>query len=139
MPIPRVRSTKKRFRTAAAISTAVLAPLFLYMRCDMENERGRREIPLVWARLAPYPATASNLQATTEGSAFSRAFRVSFSAPTADIERWIQESPGPSEAKVDHPSPRVRHFEISPGGGAQHAEMTVDDEAGMVRIYVYWS
>jgi hypothetical protein len=70
---------------------------------------------------------------------FTRSFRVSFSAPAADIERWLQASPGTSEATPDRLSPGKRHFLIMPGGGAGHAELTVDDETGTVSIYVYWS
>ena len=61
------------------------------------------------------------------------------SAPAADIERWLKDSPGTREATPDSPSPGKRHFLIKPGGGAQHAEVNVDDEAGTVSIFVYWS
>jgi len=102
--------------------------------------REQLEIPLEWARLAPYPASARDLKATTEGRMFSRAFRVSFQAPAAEIERWLKDSPGTREAMpAHHPKPGVRHFEIRPGGGAQHAEVTVEDATGTVRIFVYWS
>ena len=70
---------------------------------------------------------------------FTRAFRASFVAPAADIEQWLQQSPGTREALPATPSPGVRHFEIAPGGGAQHAEATVDDTQHKVSIYVYWS
>ncbi len=70
---------------------------------------------------------------------FSRSFRVSFSAPAVDVENWLQASPGTNEVIPDVPSPGRRHFAIKPGGGAQHAEVTVDDKTGHVSIYVYWS
>jgi hypothetical protein len=103
------------------------------------SEIQRLEIPREWARLAAYPETARDLRATTSGGPFTRAFRVSFSAPAADIEKWLKDSPGTREAEPTHPSPGKRHFAISPGGGAQHAEVVVDDVAGVVAIYVYWS
>lgn len=110
-----------------------------YLAHRRRAERQHLEIPKLWARLAPYPGSARELKATTEGSLFTRAFRVSFSAPAADIERWLKDSPGTREATPEHPTPGVRHFAIKPGGGAQHAEVTVDDASGTVRIYVYWS
>jgi hypothetical protein len=56
-----------------------------------------------------------------------RAFRSSFTAPAPDIEQWLQQSPGTREAQPSTPSPGIRRFEIVPGGGAQHAEVTVGD------------
>jgi hypothetical protein len=103
------------------------------------EQRQRLEIPRLWARLAPYPETAKELLATTSGGLFTRAFTVSFSAPAADIERWLEASPGTREAQPSRLSAGKRHFAISPGGGAQHAEVTVNDSTGLVEIYVYWS
>jgi hypothetical protein len=40
---------------------------------------------------------------------------------------------------VTTPSPGVRHFKITPGGGAEFAEVTVDDTQHRVSIKVYWS
>jgi hypothetical protein len=76
---------------------------------------------------------------SVQGSMFTRAFRASFVAPSTDIEQWLQQSPGTREALPTSPSPGIRHFSIAPGGGAQHAEVTVDDRRHYVSIYVYWS
>lgn len=70
---------------------------------------------------------------------FSRWFRVRFVAPADEIERWLSESPGTREAAPMTDSPGIRHFDIEPGGGAQHAEVDVDDTEHSVSIYVYWS
>lgn len=55
------------------------------------------------------------------------------------IEQWLQQSPGTRETAPTTPSPGVRHFEITAGGGAQGADVTVDDTNHRVSIYVYWS
>ncbi len=94
---------------------------------------------LEWGRLAPFPASAGTVTVTAEGSSFTRAFRSSFTAPAAEIETWLKDSPGTREAKLTKPSPGLRHFGIAPGGGAAHAEVTVDDTTHRVSIYVYWS
>ena len=94
---------------------------------------------LEWGRLSPFPSSAQEFVITTSGNMFTRGFRASFTAPSADIELWLQQSPGLRGALPTIPSPRVRHFEIVPGGGAQHAEVTVDDTKHRVSIYVYWS
>jgi hypothetical protein len=92
-----------------------------------------------WGRLAPFPQSAQQLTITAHGSMFTREIRTSFIAPPADIEEWLQSSPGTREAVVTTPSPGVRHFKITPGGGAEFAEVTVDDTQHRVSIKVYWS
>jgi hypothetical protein len=94
---------------------------------------------LEWGRLAPFPSSAKHLSISTSGGMFSRAFRVYFDAPEEDIDRWLQQSPGTRELMPTSPSPGIRHFQIEAGGGAEWAEVTVDDTAHSVSIYVYWS
>ncbi len=96
-------------------------------------------ITLKWGRLAPLPPSTQDLSVKVEGSPFTRGFRVSFVAPPADIERWLQSSPGTSEAKLTTPSAGIRHYDISPGGGAQYAEVTFDADTNRVSIYSFWS
>jgi hypothetical protein len=103
------------------------------------NRAAAMECTLAWGRLAPFPSSARQVQISTEGGMFSRAFRVSFTAPAEDIDRWLQQSAGTQEAQPSAPEPGRRHFEIQPGEGASHAEVTVDDDQHRVSIYVYWS
>jgi hypothetical protein len=94
---------------------------------------------LAWGRLAPFLQSAQQFHISVGGTLFTRRFRASFVAPPPDIEQWLQQSPGPREATLTTPSPGVRHFEITPGEGAMHAEVIVDDVRHCVSIYVYWS
>jgi hypothetical protein len=94
---------------------------------------------LTWGRLAPFPASAQNFTISATGNMFTRGFRSSFTAPAAEIEQWLQQSPGTRDVKPSSPSPGIRHFKIAPGGGAQWAEVRVDDTNHCVSIYVYWS
>jgi hypothetical protein len=112
--------TLRHFRNAIYAGVGVVSLLLVlsFVATRRTEQRQRLEIPREWARLAPYPESATDLRASTSGGMFSRAFRVSFSAPAADIERWLQESPGTREATPDSPSPGKRHYAISPGGGA---------------------
>ncbi len=92
-----------------------------------------------WGRLGPIPPGRTACQVQVEGSAFTRGFRVEFVAPAAEVTRWLDDSPGLREARVEGRPPR---YLITPGGGAQHAEVTVHPESGgtvRVEIYVYWS
>ena len=92
-----------------------------------------------WGRLAPFPPSATRPTIQVEGSIFTRAFRTSFMASPPDIERWLAASPGIGDAATTTPSTGFRRFVIKPGGGAQHAEVIVDDTDHRVSIYVYWS
>lgn len=127
----------KRLQFLGVAGLVCVGGLFLAYRAWDKREMLR--VTLVWGRLAPLPASAEHFTIAKEGSMFSRAFRASFSAPIADVERWLRESPGTRDVTPERPSPTVRRFLISPGAGAQHAEVTVDESAGTVRIYVYWS
>lgn len=103
------------------------------------NRQSAINCVLNWGRFAPFPASAEPVHVSTEGTAFSRAFRVTFHAPQADIDQWIKDSPGTRALSPQIPSPGKRHFEIPPGGGAMHADATVDDAKHEVTIYVCWS
>ena len=91
-----------------------------------------------WGRLAAFPDAAKNVVVTTEGNMFTRAFRVSFSAPREEIARWIDESPGLRETQPQIEGP-IRKYNIKPGGGAQRAEVVIDNSSNQVKIYVAWS
>ena len=103
------------------------------------DQQSAIECTLEWGRLSPFPPSAQQFSITKQGNMFTRGFRASFTAPPAEIEQWLQQSPGIRETLPTTPSPRIRHFEIAPGGGAQHAEVTVNDATNQVAIYVYWS
>ena len=94
---------------------------------------------LEWARLAPFPESAENFTITAEGSLFTRAFQAQFRASPEAIQQWIADSPGMQGVEPRFSSPNVRKFNIRPGGGAQHAEVEIDDATDVVRVYVYWS
>ncbi len=111
----------------------------LFSPDSSRNRASAIDCTLTWGRLAAFPASAQQFSITVHGTTFTRAFRTSFIAPPSDIEQWLQQSPGTREVLPTTPSPGVRHFEITPGGGAQRAEVTVDDTQHHVSIYVYWS
>jgi hypothetical protein len=94
---------------------------------------------LEWGRLAPVPVSAKGFTIGAEGGMFTRSFRASFTAPREDVIRWLRESPGTREAAPVKVRPGVQRFLISPGAGAGHAEVIVDETGGVVGIYVSWS
>jgi hypothetical protein len=102
------------------------------------NQASAMDCILEWGRLAPFPTSAQQMPITIHGSMFTREFRTSFVAPPEDIEEWLRRSPGTREAVVTTPA-GVRHFQITPGGGASFAEVTVDDMRHRVTVRAYWS
>ena len=131
------QQTRKRLQILGIAGVISIVGLFFAYRAWDRHEMLR--VTLIWGRLAPLPASAQDFTISKEGTMFTRAFRASFAAPTADIARWLRNSPGTRDLTPEKPSPTTRRFLISPGGGAQHAEVTVDDSSGIVSIYVYWS
>lgn len=102
--------------------------------------QGRLARPIIqeWGRLAPFPEAAEPVKLEVKGNPFARSFRARFRAPGEEIERWLGASPGTGDAMLER-TPTTRHYEIKPGGGAQHAEVNVDDARHEVSIYVCWS
>ncbi len=96
-------------------------------------------VTLEWGRLAPLPESKNHFQIQTEGSAFTREFRSSFTTTREDVDAWIQASPGLQDAQVSTIGTHTKQYEIQPGDGAQFAEAVIDFEQCLVKIYVCWS
>ena len=91
-----------------------------------------------WARVAPLPPSARNVDVDVKSSMFSREFIITFNAPPAVIQKWIAASPGLTSASLSTTG-SVTTYAITPGGGAQFAEVKVDSRAHQVIIRTYWS
>ncbi|MBI5725008.1 MAG: hypothetical protein HZA50_13690 [Planctomycetes bacterium] len=125
----------------------ILIGIFLYLLLT-QNDRMNRdpaaktemiETTLEWARLAPFPQKAANFNIYTEGSAFTRTFKGSFTATEEIIKTWVEQSPGLQDAKIESISVKKKKYIISPGGGANYAEVIIDYETGKVEFKAYWS
>lgn len=95
-------------------------------------------IVLEWGRLAPFPANATSVSIETEGNSFTRSFHASFVAPQQDIQAWIKDSPGINEATPQELSENKVKYIISPTGGANSVEVTIDFALDKIDIYVSW-
>ena len=72
------------------------------------------------------------------GGPFTREFAIRFRAPSGALESWLESSPGTSGLKPKVRG-RSRVYTVEPGGGAMHAEATVDDDSNSVVVHTYWS
>ena len=110
-----------------------------YVLLSHLNRQSAIDSTLEWSRLAPFPKKVNSFKIETEGSMFSRAFRISFQADSDTIQQWLRASPGIQDASITIDDGKIRKYEIKPGGGAQHAEVMLNIQENLVRIYTYWS
>jgi hypothetical protein len=105
---------------------------------DPAKQKEMMALVLEWGRLSPFPSSASNVSIKTDGNSFTRSFRASFTAPKDEIRSWIKASPGLNETKSEEISASKVQYIITPGGGANQAEVTIDYGLNQVEIYVSW-
>lgn len=92
-----------------------------------------------WARLNPLPVPNSAVHVETKGGMFTREFVVTFHGDKKSILQWLNASPGTQNAYRDIHSLKYERMSISPGGGAQFAEITISEDGTKVVIHAYWS
>ena len=97
------------------------------------------ECTLKWGRLAPFPELANDFSIRTEGNAFTRTFRGSFSSSPEVIRRWLEHSPGVQEGQQEKIQSGAVHYILSTGGGAAYGEITIDKDGTHVDFRVSWS
>ena len=129
--------------TILFIALVALAGLFFALSNSRDNQDPAKQKEMVslvleWGRLSPFPTTATNVSIKAEGNSFTRSFRVSFTAPKQDIESWIKDSPGLNETTPNELSDNKVQYIITPGGGANKAEVMIDYVLNQVEIYVSW-
>jgi len=85
-------------------------------------------------RLAPLPASAVDVTATsrTVGTDFS--VHVQFEAALPDIDAWILHSPSANTLKPTRPTATTRLYTLPPANGAKAASVTVDEAKATVEI-----
>ena len=133
------KKTGNLVKWIALIAMVLVGGLTIWLLCLHKNrEADGIDAARTWARLAPFPSSASDVTVDTTGGMFTRAFTITFTAPMADTETWLAASPG-TAGVVPEVTNGVRTYAISPGGGAQFAEVRVDETEGKVTIHTYWS
>lgn len=130
----------KRLTGCVVVPSVILLVLIVAVCFYIQGARYHSALNVTkeWARLSEFPATARNLTVEIKGNMFTREFVIQFDAPPADIETWLNESPGTQNVRPTMEG-GVRKYSIEPGGGAQHAELELDETNGHVLINTYWS
>jgi CO/xanthine dehydrogenase Mo-binding subunit len=132
--------TRRRILTISAAIALLIAMLVTAGTFYVSHALRQSAITtaMTWARLAPLPPSAQNLKVETMGSMFTREFEISFHASPQVIQQWLASSPGTASA-TQSALGAVTTYSITPGGGAQFAEVKVDAGTGSVVIHTYWS
>lgn len=104
-----------------------------------QNKASAIECVCEWARLNPLPVPNSAVHVETKGGIFTREFIVTFHGDMKSILQWLNASPGTQNAYRDIHSLKYERMSISPGGGAQFAEITISEQGTKVVIRAYWS
>jgi hypothetical protein len=103
------------------------------------NQSAAIEATEKWARLAPLPATKTNLDILTRGSAFSRTFEVSFRDKPKNIRSWLSTCPGPNSVSPTIDSSGWSVYSYPGGDGAVSGEVRVSPAFDKVKIIATWS
>lgn len=102
------------------------------------NRRSAVLAALDWARLAPLPHNATNVEVQVLGGMFTRTFKVTFTSSASERDTWLERSPGISDAERTVVGDST-HYEILPGAGAVRTYVRVDENVGSVIIFAQWS
>lgn len=70
---------------------------------------------------------------------FTREFVVSFDATPEKILSWLQSSNGTKHAFNGKTTLADTYMQLTPGGGAQFAEITISNGGTRVLVRCYWS
>jgi hypothetical protein len=116
-------------------SIAIFAAMIT--NCGLDKQSAI-DTSIEWARLAPLPVPSHEVAIETAGSPFTREFWLSCHLSKHQLEQWLSECEGISDAAVFQKGKTTR-YTIRAGGGAQFAEVRVNRSTGEVVVHTYWS
>jgi hypothetical protein len=137
--MPRKRLIRWGLAVTGVLLVLAVAGWLTFSHQGLVNQTSAVATARKWARLAPLPRNALDLSVKVSGSPFSREFAIEFRAPSAEVRRWLRDSPGTRDATPALGPDGSVTYSITPGGGAQFAEVIVSDGGTRVRIHTYWS
>jgi hypothetical protein len=127
---------------AFAVLSVGLIALFMPSNAQDAADPSKRlemvRITLEWGRLAPFPVTATDFDIKTEGSAFTRSFRGSFTDAPERVEAWIAASSGVNRADCTQTTEGEKCL-LRTAKGVSYGEVVVSPNKCRVTFYVAWS
>jgi hypothetical protein len=134
-----MRKFTRRERVLITSAAVIAGCMIVALLLNLYLNHSAIETARAWARLAPLPASARDLEVDVTGSMFTRELEISFKATRQDVAEWLQRSPGIRDAEPPQVRGSVTRYVIKPGGGAQWAEVKIDSRWNRVTIRTYWS
>jgi hypothetical protein len=136
-------NNRTNFLTISLVTVIVLCGLFLGAFLILNNSNNRNQESAIqtsrdWAGLNEFPENSEIIETKAEGSAFTREFKITYTAPPEEIRRWLIESPGTSEVQPEIQG-NFEIYHIKPRNGAQFAEVLYNRDTNEVIIRAYWS
>lgn len=102
---------------------------------DSKKQQEMLEIILKCGDLAPIPKNAEITNIKTEGSMFSRGFRLVFKADMDTINVWMKASKGIGSEKGIEVNGKKKYI-LNVINDFEYGEIIVDNRNGMVSVYV---
>ena len=106
---------------------------------DPAKRKEMVQLSTEWGRLASFPESKRNFVIKTEGNAFTRSFRGSFSDSSDVIKQWTLSSPGIQEGKIEATDDGSTHYILKMGSGATYGEVIISSDNQDVTFYIAWS
>ena len=111
---------------------------------DRDNLNPAKKIEMInlslrWGRLATFPSSSQDFSIRTEGGAFTRTFRGSFSDSPESISQWLHNSKGISEGRSEIQPDKSTKYILKTGEGASYGEVIVSPDSSHVSFEVSWS
>jgi len=109
---------------------------------DNNSPEARKEMAKTsceWGRLACFPTTKQEFIIKTEGNAFTRSFRGSFSDTPETIQKWLLDSAGVQDGTSEVLPDSSTKYNLKMGGGALFGEVIVSEDTKCVSFYIVWS
>jgi hypothetical protein len=131
-----------RFSIALLLFALVIVFVFPCNEIDNRLPFKRAEMSRItreWGRLAPFPDDAQGFTIWTEGNAFTRTFRGSFTSSPAEVDLWLKSSAGVQEGESRLLPDGSHEHILKMGGGASYGTVRVSPDGSRVEFRVSWS
>jgi hypothetical protein len=120
------------------------AGVFLAPTSAPDNANPSKQAEMVdisrrWGQLAPFPNSARGFSIHTEGNAFTRTFRGSFSAESPTVNKWLEDSRGVTQGQKEVQPDHSTKYILKTAEDASYGEVIISPDRTHVSFRVSWS